>query len=173
MTTLTLHSGSGLEVPTPERRPSLRLVPDDSTHTIQAVVADGNGLVRAGMRLLLEDQADVTVTGEAATGEEAIELARRMHPDVVLLDSALPGVSALEATRQILAQAPRGGVSVLMLSAGESGDSVLGALRAGVRGLLVKDSSPGELLRAVRVVARGDALLSPRLTGLLIESCVS
>jgi DNA-binding NarL/FixJ family response regulator len=155
------------------RRPTLRLVPDDTTRVIRVLVADGNKLVRAGFRLLLEEQEDVTVTGEASSGEEAVDLARRTRPDVVLMDSGLPGLDALEATRRILGQSPRGRVSVLLLSADESAESVLRALQAGVRGLLARNSDPSELLRALRVLARGDAVLSPSLTRVLISRCVA
>jgi DNA-binding NarL/FixJ family response regulator len=177
MRTLTLQSVAAVDPPVAihapaDRRPALRLVADDTTRVIRAVVADGHERVRAGFRLLLEDQEDVTVTGEAGTGEEAVDLARRTRPDVVLIDCGLPGLDALEATRRILAQSPRGAVSVLLLGADESGESVLCALQAGARGLLVKDSEQCELLRALRVVARGDALLSPSLTRLLIARCV-
>jgi DNA-binding NarL/FixJ family response regulator len=177
MRTLTLQRVDAVDAATAthapaDRRPVLRLVGDGTTRVIRALVADGHELVRVGFRLLLEDEEDVTVTAEAGTGEEAVDLARRTRPDVVVIDSGLPGLDVLEATRRILAQSPHGGVSVLLLSADESGESVLRALRAGARGLLVKDSEPSELLRALRVVARGDALLSPSLTRLLIARCV-
>jgi DNA-binding NarL/FixJ family response regulator len=177
MRTLNLQRVDAVDAPAAmhalaNRRPVLRLVVDNTTRAIRAIVADGHELQREGYRLLLEDQEDVTVTGEASTGEEAVELARRTRPDVVLIDSRLPGLDALEATRRILSQSPRGGVSVLLLSAAESGESVVRALHAGARGLLVRDSEPGELLHALRVVARGDALLSPSLTRLLIACCV-
>jgi DNA-binding NarL/FixJ family response regulator len=173
MRTLTLQSVDAVDAQAAmHRRPVLRLVSDDSTRVIRVLVADRHERVRASFRLLLEDQEDVTVTGEASTGEEAVDVARRTRPDVVLIDSGLPGLDVLEATRRILAQSPRGGVSVLLLSANESGESVLRALQAGARGLLVKDSEPSELLRALRVVAQGDALLSPSLTRLLIARCV-
>jgi DNA-binding NarL/FixJ family response regulator len=177
MRTLKLQRVDALDGPVvmqalADRRPVLRLVRDDTTRVIRALVADGHALARAGFRLLLEDQEDVTVTGEASSGEEVVDLARRTRPDVVLIDSGLPGLDVLEATRRILAQAPRGDVSVLLLSADESGDSVLRALQAGARGLLVRNCEPSELLRALRVVARGDALLSPSLTRLLIARCV-
>lgn len=176
MRTLTLQrvdvvDAAGLELTPADRRPVLRLVGDDSTRVIRALVAARHERVRASFRLLLEDQEDVTVTGEASTGEEAVDLARRTRPDVVLIDCGLPGLDVLEATRRILAQSPRG-VSVLLLSTDENGEYVLRALQAGARGLLAKDSEPSELLHALRVVAWGDALLSPSLTRLLIARCL-
>jgi DNA-binding NarL/FixJ family response regulator len=155
-----------------DRRPVLRLVGDNSTRVIRALVAARHGRARASFRRLLEAQEDVTVTGDASTGEEAVHLARRTRPDVVLIDCGLPGLDVLEATRRILAQSPRGGVSVLLLSTDENGEYVLRALRAGARGLLAKDTEPSELLRALRVVAWGDAILSPSLTRLLIARCL-
>ena len=171
MRTLTLHRGEALDDAPEARRPSLRLVSDDAIGLIHVAVADAHELTRANVRTLLEDQVDVMVTGEAGSGEEAVELARRTRPDVMLIDCSLPG--ALETTRKILGQSPRGRVSVLLLSAEENGECVLQALRAGARGMLAKGSPSGELLRAVRVVARGDALLSPGLTRLLISRLVA
>ena len=170
MTTLTLHRGDALQDAAAQQRPTLRLVPDDTTGVIHVALADAHRCARAGVRLLLEDQDDVLVTGEAGSGAEAVALARRTRPDVVLIDCGLPG--ALETTRRILAQS-RGRIRVLLLSAEESGDTVVRALRAGARGVLAKGSPATDLLRAVRAVANGDALLSPELTRLLIARCVS
>lgn len=136
---------------------------------IRVLLAYGERLVRAGFRALLEAEPDITVAGEAADGEEALARAGDLRPDVVLMDSRLPGVDALEATRRILAKGEPSHVKVLMLAASESDGDLFGALRAGASGFLVKDTEPVELLRAVRSVAEGDALISPRATRRLID----
>ena len=136
---------------------------------IHVVLAHGEGLVRAGFRALLEAEADITVSGEAANGEEALALAGDLRPDVVLMDTGLPGLDALQATRRILARADLSQVKVLMLGAAESDEDLFGALRAGAGGFLGKGTEPVDLLRAVRSVAEGDALLSPSATRRLID----
>jgi DNA-binding NarL/FixJ family response regulator len=136
---------------------------------IRVMLAYGEGLVRAGFRALLEAEADITVSGEASNGEEALALAGDLRPDVVLMDIRLLAVDALEATRRILARADLSHVKVLMLGASESDDDLFGALRAGASGFLVKESEPVDLLRAVRSVAEGDALVSPSATRRLID----
>ena len=169
MPTLTLYRGEATADEAPRvGRPQLRLV-SGQKGVILVAVADQHRRARSSVRVLLEDQTDVQVTGEAGTGAEAVELARRTRPDVVVLDSTLP--AALETTRQILDQSD-GRTRVLLLSAEERGDCIVRALRAGARGVLAKDSCSVELLRAVRVVARGDALLSPSITRALISRCV-
>ena len=168
MPTLTLHRGEALDGTPGDSTPALRLVSDDVIHV---AVAGSHRMTRAGLRLLLDDQSDLTVTGEADSGHKAVELVRRTRPDVVLIDSGMP--RALATTRRILDGSPRGHVSVLLLAADASVDRVLQALRAGARGLLAKGSPADELLRAVRVVARGDALLSPQLTRMLIARCLT
>jgi DNA-binding NarL/FixJ family response regulator len=147
-----------------EEAPMLRLVSDEPATVIRALVADGHGLVRAGVRRLLEDQEDLTVTGEAGSGEEAVRLARRTRPDVCLLFDSLPGMGAATATSRIVDSFP----SIQVLVVVEDAASVAHALRAGARGVLLADSSPRELVRAVRVLASGDAVLSPSLTSQLI-----
>jgi DNA-binding NarL/FixJ family response regulator len=135
---------------------------------IRVLLADDQPLVRAGLRVLFESEPDIAVTGEAANGEEAISLARHSRPDVVLMDIRMPVLDGLEATRQIAAEAQLDAVKVLILTTFESDEYVFEALRAGASGFLLKDAEPTELLRAVRVVADGDALLSPSVTRRLI-----
>jgi DNA-binding NarL/FixJ family response regulator len=135
---------------------------------IRVLVADDQALIRAGFRSLLERTDDITVIGEATDGEEAVRLARSLKPDIILMDIRMPGVDGLEATRQIAGSADLGEVRVLILTTFESDDYVYEALRAGASGFVVKDTEPAELVQAVRVVARGDALLSPGVTRRLI-----
>ena len=136
---------------------------------IRVLLAHPETLIRASLRALLEQHADITVTGEAADGPQAVQLARRGRPDVVLIDVRLPGLDPLEVTRQILAQAPLGDTRVLMIGPAECEENLFGALRAGASGLLASDTEPAELVRGVRVLARGAALLSPGATRRLIE----
>lgn len=137
---------------------------------IRVLIADAHALVRAGFRILLEGCEHITVVAEAARGDETVTRARRLQPDVVLMDTTLPGLDAVEATRRI-ATVP--GVRVMMLTTGPSEESALASLRAGASGFLAKDTEPAELLRAVRVIARGDPLLSPALTRRLIAEVVA
>jgi len=132
------------------------------------LLADDQALLRAGFRVLLESAADIEVTGEAATGEEAIALVRETRPDVVLMDIRMPKMDGLEATRQVVADPSLAGVRVLILTTFEVDEYVFEALRSGASGFVVKDMEPVELLQAVRVVARGDALLAPTVTRRLI-----
>jgi DNA-binding NarL/FixJ family response regulator len=136
---------------------------------IRVLLADDQALVRAGFRALLEAQPDMEVVGEAADGEEALALAHAHAPDVVLMDIRMPGLDGLEATRRIAADGRLGEVRVVILTTFELDEYVYEALRAGASGFLVKDTEPAELLRGVRVVASGDALLSPGVTRRLIE----
>ena len=140
-----------------------------SPAAIRVLLADCERLVRAGFRALLEAQRDLTVVAEAADGYEAVALASETRPDVVLMDIRLPGLDGLEATRRILSDPSLGDVSVVILTAFERDEDVFSALRAGASGFLVKDTEPGELLGAVRVVAGGEAQLSPSVTRRLIE----
>jgi DNA-binding NarL/FixJ family response regulator len=140
---------------------------------IDVLLADDQALVRAGFRVLVDSDPDLRVIGEAINGDEAVELARRHHPDVVLMDIRMPVVDGLEATRRISAEAGLAGTRVLILTTFEADDYVFDALRAGASGFLLKDTEPADLLAAVRVVARGDALLAPSVTRRLIAEVTS
>jgi DNA-binding NarL/FixJ family response regulator len=135
---------------------------------IRVVLADDQTLVRAGFRVLLESTDDIQVVGEAANGVDALGVTRLRLPDLVLMDIRMPGVDGLEATRRIAADPSLARVRVLMLTTFEADENVFEALRAGASGFLVKDTEPEDLLRAVRTVAAGDGLLSPRITRRLI-----
>jgi DNA-binding NarL/FixJ family response regulator len=135
---------------------------------IRVVLADDQALVRAGFRALLDAQDDIEVVGEAANGEEAVRLATQLTPDVVLMDIRMPGVDGLSATRRIAADDRLAGVRVVILTTFGLDEYIFEAIRAGASGFLVKDTEPGELVQAVRVVAGGEALLSPSVTKQLI-----
>jgi DNA-binding NarL/FixJ family response regulator len=137
---------------------------------IRVVLADDQVLVRAGFRLLLESAGDITVVGEAANGGVAVALVREHAPDVVLMDLHMPEVDGVTATRLIAADPGLAGTRVIALTTFDDDETVYSALRAGASGFLVKDVEPEELLRAVRVVARGDALLSPSVTRAVISA---
>ena len=131
------------------------------------VIADDQELVRTGFRVILDSEYDIEVVGEAGDGREAIEAARRHHPDVVLMDVRMPHLDGLEATRRIVADAGEG-PRVLILTTFDLDEYVYEALRSGASGFLLKDGPAEQLTSAVRVVARGDALLAPRITRRLI-----
>ncbi|MCW2886761.1 MAG: Two component LuxR family transcriptional regulator [Streptosporangiaceae bacterium] len=135
---------------------------------IRVVLADDQVLVRAGFRALLDAQDDIEVVGEAGDGVEAVTLVRRLRPDVVLMDIRMPALDGLAATRQIAALDTLGNTRIIMLTTFELDEYVFEALRGGACGFLVKDTEPVELIRAVRAVAAGDALLSPSVTRRLI-----
>jgi DNA-binding NarL/FixJ family response regulator len=136
---------------------------------ISVVIADDQALVRGGFRALLDAQDDISVVAEAADGDQAWRLALEHKPDVVLMDIRMPGVDGLEATRRIAADERLTAVRVVVLTTFDLDEYVFEAIRAGANGFLVKDTEPEELLRAVRAVVAGDALLSPRITRRLIE----
>jgi DNA-binding NarL/FixJ family response regulator len=136
---------------------------------IRVLLADDQALVRAGFASLLDAQGDIEVAGEASDGEEAVRLARQLTPDVVLMDIRMPGLDGLQATRQIAGDERLGAVRVVILTTFELDEYVFEAVRAGASGFLVKHTEPVELVRAVRVVAGGDALLSPGVTRRLIS----
>lgn len=135
---------------------------------IKILLADDQRLVRAGFRSILEDEDDITVVAEAGDGDEAVSACRELRPDVALLDIRMPGTDGLEAARRITADPRLEGVRVVILTTFDLDDYVYGALRAGATGFLVKDTEPEELIHAVRVAHRGDALISPSVTRRLI-----
>ena len=139
---------------------------------IRVVLADDQALIRAGFRVLLTGIDGIEVVGEAADGAQAVRVARDSRADVVLMDIRMPGVDGLEATRRIGADDDLAGVRVLVLTTYESDEYVYQALQYGASGFLVKDIEPGDLVHAIRVVARGDALLSPGITRRLIADLV-
>ena len=138
---------------------------------IRVLLVDDQALVRAGFRALLDAQADIEVVGEASEGGEAVALATEHVPDVILMDIRMPGMDGLEATRRIAAALPD--VRVIMLTTFDLDEHVFEALSLGAAGFLVKDTEPTELLRGVRVVASGDALLTPNITRRLIAEFTS
>jgi DNA-binding NarL/FixJ family response regulator len=137
---------------------------------IRVLLADDQALIRAGFRVLLEAADDIEVIGEAVNGDQAVELAKSERPDVILMDIRMPGTDGLAATSQIAAADALNGVRVVILTTFETDEYVYQALRAGASGFLVKDAEPEELIRAVRVVHQGEALLSPSVTRRLISS---
>jgi DNA-binding NarL/FixJ family response regulator len=136
---------------------------------IRVLLADDQALVRAGFRALLDAQDDIEVVGEAGDGEAALRMVADLTPDLVLMDIRMPGVDGLSATRQIAADERLAGVRVVILTTFSLDEYVFEAIRSGASGFLVKDTDPAELLQAVRVVAAGEALLSPSVTRRLIE----
>ncbi|HEX6026698.1 MAG TPA: response regulator transcription factor [Solirubrobacter sp.] len=140
---------------------------------IRVLLADDQMLVRAGFRALLDAQDDIEVVGEAGDGDEAVRLARETVPDVVLMDIRMPGMDGLEATRRIGDDPALRDVRVIMLTTFDLDEHVFEALEAGASGFLVKDTEPPDLLRGVRLVAAGDALLSPGVTRRLIAEFTS
>ena len=135
---------------------------------IRVLLADDQALVRAGFKALLDAQEDIEVVGEASDGQEAVELASRAAPDVVLMDIRMPRLDGLAATRRIASDDRLKSTKIVILTTFELDEYVFEALRAGASGFLVKDPAPVELIRAVRAVADGDALLSPGVTRRLI-----
>lgn len=136
---------------------------------IRVLVADDQALVRGSFRLLVDNAPDLTAVGEAATGIEAVALAKQQRPDVILMDIRMPHLDGIEATRRICADPTTAGVRVLILTTFDIDEYVFTALRAGASGFLLKDTRPADLIAAIRVVAAGDALLAPRVTRRLIE----
>jgi DNA-binding NarL/FixJ family response regulator len=162
------------------RAPDLSLVDPDGPgrlssrpEMIRLLIAHGDHLSRAGLEALLDDQPDIEVAGSAGDGEEAISRARDIHPDVILIDAALPGIDAVEATRQIVAAPGLEGVGVVILGESDRDDEVLAALRAGATGFLTRDTEPEALVRALRAVAAGEAALFPSVVRRMISELVS
>ncbi len=137
---------------------------------IRVLLADDQALLRAGFRLLLDSAEDIEVVGEADNGGVAVAMAREHRPDVVLMDLRMPEVDGVTATSLISGDPALAGVRVVALTTFDDDETVFSALRAGASGFLVKDIEPAELLKAIRVVARGDALLSPSVTRAVIAA---
>jgi DNA-binding NarL/FixJ family response regulator len=137
--------------------------------TIRVLLADDQALLRATFRLLLDAADDIEVVGEAATGDEAVTLARQTRADLVLMDIRMPGADGIEATRRITGDEDLAGVRILVLTTFETDELVVAALRAGASGFLGKGVDPADLLRAIRTIAAGESLLSPAATTSLIE----
>jgi DNA-binding NarL/FixJ family response regulator len=135
---------------------------------IRVLICDDQALVRGGLRMMLEAQPDLGVVGEAGDGRQAIELASRLEPDVVLMDIRMPGVDGIEATKQILASAPDG-LRVLVLTTFDEDEYVYAALRTGASGFMLKSAPPADLIRAVQLIHDGQSLLAPEVTRRLIE----
>src|SRR3954453_5831054 len=133
---------------------------------IRVLVADGQALVRAGVRALLEAEERLTVVGEAAKGEETLALVEQLRPDVVMIDTRLPGLDSVETTHRVVSGS---GVAVMVLTAGESDERIYAALKAGASGALPKDTKPTQLVQAIEALAQGDALLSPGIPRRLID----
>ena len=139
--------------------------------SVRVLLADDQALVRGGFRMILESRPDLDVVGEAADGAEALALTAELGPDVVLMDIRMPGMDGLEATRRIVSSGSSS--RIVVLTTYDADDSVFAALRAGASGFLLKDARPAELVEAVRVVARGDALLAPSITRMLLDRMVT
>jgi DNA-binding NarL/FixJ family response regulator len=140
---------------------------------ISVLLADDQPLIRSGFRALLDNEDDIEVVAEAADGGEAVALAQRHRPDIALVDVQMPVVDGIEATRRIAADPALAGVHVVILTNYGLDEYVFTALRAGAAGFLVKDIEPEDFLHAVRVAARGDALLAPSITRKLIDRYVA
>ena len=145
----------------------LRAVPDAE---VRVLLACGQSLLRAGYRAVLESRPGIAVAGEAERGQETVDLARELRPDAVMMDIGISDCDCIEATSELCADP---GVPVILLSAGEDDDRILATLRAGATGVLSEKTAPEELVRAVEVASRGDAVLSPGLTRRLIAELVS
>jgi DNA-binding NarL/FixJ family response regulator len=139
-----------------------------TTEVTTVLIADDQALVRGGFKVLVDSAPDLRVVGEAANGAEAVDLAIRERPDVVLMDIRMPGMDGLEATRRITADDRLPDTRVLIITTFDLDEYVYGALRAGASGFLLKDTPPEDLLAGVRIIAAGDALLAPSVTRQLI-----
>ena len=137
--------------------------------SIGVLIADDQALVRAGFRMVLESEDDIAVVGEAGNGEQAVHSAARLKPDVVLMDIRMPELDGIAATRQIAGGSAEPAPRVLILTTFDLDEYVYDALGAGASGFLIKDSSPEQLVSAIRVIAGGEALLAPSVTSRLIE----
>lgn len=137
--------------------------------TIRVLIADDQSLVRAGFRMILDAEPDITIAGEAADGEQAVRAARTLRPDVILMDVRMPVMDGIEATRRLAGPGVAEPSKVLILTTFDLDEYVIEALRVGASGFLLKDAPPDDLVAAVRVVAAGDALLAPSVTRRLLD----
>lgn len=148
----------------------MRTTDETATGPIRVAIADDQDLVRKGFRLILSSFPDIEVVGEAVDGVDAVSLAKRMHPDVLLMDIRMPRKDGIEACRALSADADTRDVAVLILTTFDIDEYVYDALAAGASGFLLKDVDPDELARAIRVVRAGDALIQPSITRRLVET---
>jgi DNA-binding NarL/FixJ family response regulator len=138
--------------------------------SVRVVVADDQEIVRTGLTMILNAQRDIEVVGEAADGQRAVELARRLRPDVCLLDIRMPGLDGIEATRSLAGPAVADPVAVVIITTFDLDEYVYAALRAGARGFLLKDAGPALLAQAIHAAAQGDALIAPSVTTRLLTA---
>lgn len=138
---------------------------------LRVLIVDDHGIVRVGIRSLLEGQPDISVVGEAAGGEEAVKKARQLHPELVLMDIAMPGMNGIEATRRIKKEFPD--INVLVLTMHDDEEFFFPVLRAGASGYILKEAEPQELLYAIRMVRKGQAFLSPAVARAVLEGFVT
>jgi DNA-binding NarL/FixJ family response regulator len=138
--------------------------------TIRVLVADDQDLVRTGLAMILNAQADIEVVGEAADGEEAVAMARRMRPDVCLFDIRMPKMDGIEATERLAGPGVENPIPVVIITTFDLDENVYGALKAGARGFLLKDAGPALLVQAIHAAAAGDALVAPGVTARLLET---
>ena len=145
--------------------------PGEVTGPVSVVLADDQALMRMGFRMVLEAEEDITVVGEASDGASALAQARALHPDVILMDVRMPGMNGIEATERIAQECP--GTRVLILTTFDLDEYAFAGLRAGASGFLLKDTRPTELAEAIRTVASGEAVVSPRITQRMLEMFAS
>lgn len=138
--------------------------------TIRVVIADDQALIRAGLTTILNAQEGISVVGEASNGREAVNLARRLQPDVCLMDIRMPDMDGLEATRQLAGPDVENPIAVVIITTFDLDEYVYGALKAGARGFLLKDAGPELLVQAIHAAAAGDALIAPSITGRLLST---
>ena len=141
--------------------------PGEVSGTISVVLADDQALMRMGFRMVLEAEEDIAVVGEASDGTSALAQAKALHPDVILMDVRMPGMNGIEATERIARECP--GTRVLILTTFDLDEYAFAGLRAGASGFLLKDTRPAELAEAIRTVASGEAVVSPRITQRMLE----
>ena len=145
--------------------------PGEVSGTIGVVLADDQALMRMGFRMVLEAEEDIAVVGEASDGTSALAQAKALHPDVILMDVRMPGMNGIEATERIARECP--GTRVLILTTFDLDEYAFAGLRAGASGFLLKDTRPAELAEAIRTVASGEAVVSPRITQRMLEMFAS